>query len=63
MQSIHMYIFWILPNLAKYNYGWSSLEQYHKFLIKKKHLLGGGITKIESRMTSNQISLYLGKWN
>jgi hypothetical protein len=43
------YIFWILPKLAKYNYGWSSLEQYHN-LKKKKHSLGGGIIKIESWM-------------
>ncbi len=38
-----------MPNLAKYKYGWSSLEQYHNFL-KKKHSLKGGIIKIESWM-------------
>ncbi len=24
------FIFWISPNLAKYSYGWSPLEQHHK---------------------------------
>jgi hypothetical protein len=28
---------WILPNLAKYNYGWSPIEQHHK-IEKKKSL-------------------------
>ncbi len=27
------FIVWILPNLAKYSYGWSALEQHHKIGI------------------------------
>lgn len=30
-------IFWILPYLAKYNYGWLSLEQHHKIEWKIKN--------------------------
>jgi hypothetical protein len=52
------YIFWILPNLAKYNYGWSSVEQYHKF-VKKTHSLASGIIKIESWMC---LILRQGAW-
>jgi hypothetical protein len=25
-----IFIFWILPNLSKYTYGWSSLDEHHK---------------------------------
>jgi hypothetical protein len=30
------FIFWISPNLVKYSYGWSPLEQHHKIQMKKK---------------------------
>ncbi len=29
------FILWILPNLAKYSYGWLALEQHHKFISEK----------------------------
>jgi hypothetical protein len=32
----YTFIFWISPNLAKYTYGWLSLEQQHKIGGKKK---------------------------
>jgi hypothetical protein len=25
-----IFIFWVLPNLVKYTYGWSPLKQHHK---------------------------------
>jgi hypothetical protein len=37
--DLSTFMLWISPNLAKYSYGWSSLEQHHKyFYILKKTL-------------------------
>jgi hypothetical protein len=36
------FVFWILPNLAKYTYGWSPLEQHHKILKKNTSAAASG---------------------
>jgi len=56
-------MFWISPNLAKYFYGWLSLEQHHTIhkILKKMHTHTNPEKNLELIITSSLKKIQLKK--